>query len=343
MSLFCALAALLLPGSLFASTVPVTFRFQAGKSSLPGGSLNSSAESELQALIDGASAKEGIVRIRTFSSPEGKTSWNARLAQRRSDSVVALLKEKWPGLPDSLVVVENVAEDWKSVETYVRSVDKPWKEDALTLIRKGGDDLEERLLELWGGVAWDDLLWNCFTRIRRSEIEFIFAPDTQFSARSDLAGSSGPVEFVFPVGCTDWLKGFGNNAASLEQLTRALNQTEGGTVVIDAFASPEGRRSWNLVLARRRAESVRTLLIGAGISPDRITVRTQEENWAGLRSFVSDTYPGADRDEVLAILDDSSMDESQKESALRALSGGRTWNGLIASAMGGLRVVRVSF
>ena len=54
-------------------------------------------------------------------------------------------------------------------------------------------------------------------------------------------------------------------------------------------------------------------------------------------------YSGADGDEVLWILDDSSLGTEAKKSALRALDGGRTWRALIASHMSNLRRVRISF
>ena len=335
------LAALLLPGNLLATSVPVTFRFQAGKSAVAGGSMNASAGAELQSLLDEASRNgAGKICIRTFSSPEGKKSWNARLAEKRSESVLALLKEKWPGLPDSLVVVENVAEDWKSVVNYVRSVDAPWKDDALTLIRKGGDDLEERLLELWGGVAWDDLLWNCFTRIRRTEISLDFSSNTRFSQNGAEEAKSSPLLAVFPVGKTDMASVQASFKENLSSFVKGL--PSGAKIELEAWSSPEGKVSWNRTLARRRAESVRQLLISLGVPADRITVSGCEENWRGLRASVEESYFGADKDEILAIMDNASLSADERKSALEALSSGSSWNRLIAHCMQSLRCVSVS-
>lgn len=303
------------------------------------------ALAEVDALFGGERRSLTAIRIRTASSPEGKYNWNLRLAQRRSDAVVSLLKQRIPELDENLIQITNVAEDWAAVERYVAGSDKEWKKEALELIRSEKPDKEERMIDLWGGVAWDDLLWNCFTTIRCTEVEFVFAPDIQFSATSqDSAIDAVPVELAFAVGSTGISASYSDNPAQLERLSSLVQQCIGSSasLVVDAYASPEGRVSWNLVLARRRAQAVKQRLLAAGIPEEHIVIRTQSENWNGLRAYVDQFYPGRDKEELLRILDDDSIDDAKRESMLRALSSGYSWAQLSRSVMPELRLVRVS-
>ena len=134
-----------------------------------------------------------------------------------------------------------------------------------------------------------------------------------------------------------------DNPVQIEALTAAIQSNAPPEVIyLDAFASPEGRVSWNKVLAGRRAESVKNLLVELGIPSDRITVRTREENWEGLREVVESGYSGADKQEVLDILADSSLDAAAREEKLQSLNGGRTWAGLVSGWMENLRCVKIS-
>ncbi len=352
---FASLALFFLTGvsSLASSDVAwkSTLYFRAGSSSV---SVSESALSEIDAMLSSlGEGKVAGIRVRTYSSPEGSYNWNSRLASKRSDAVLDLLKQRCPSFPDSLVKVENVAEDWKSAEVYVRYSDKPWKEEALQLLRSGKGDLEERMQDLWGGVVWDELLWNCFTRIRRTEIEFISASNTQFSQSGKNADPgespaaapsiSAPLQFVFPVGKTALSDSGQLSSPSAEALSAFIEKLPSdATVFLDAFSSPEGRASWNKVLARKRAESVKARLISLGVPADRITVRSCEENWSGLRDFVASSYPGAEKDEILSVIDNRSIDDDVREQKLSAIAGGRPWQNLLAGAMSPLRVVKIS-
>ena len=157
--------------------------------------------------------------------------------------------------------------------------------------------------------------------------------------------SSGKPEIAikFAVGSTQLDKFCLDNPVQLEALTAAINSGAPPDVIyLDAFASPEGRVSWNRVLASRRAESVKSLLVELGIPSDRITVRTREENWDGLRFAVESGYSGEDKAEVLDILSDSSLDPEAREERLKSISGGSTWSRLVSGWMEDLRCVKIS-
>ena len=87
---------------------------------------------------------------------------------------------------------------------------------------------------------------------------------------------------------------------------------------------------------------MKNLLVELGVPSDRITVRTREENWDGLREVVESGYSGPDKQEVLDILADDSLDATAREEKLQSLNGGRTWAGLVSGWMGNLRCVKIS-
>ena len=325
-----------------------SFRWQAGKSSLDLSSrANASIAAELDALASSVEAgKIARVSVRSYSSPEGSLSWNTKLAARRSEAVVSLLKEKLPGLADSQIVVNDVPEDWASAEQFVHASSKPWKDEALQLLKSGKNDLETQLQDLWGGVVWDELLWNCFTRIRRTEICVEYTTDIEFSATSASPAEKPvgtPVCIKFPAGRSDILSGFLDNAGQIRALEEFVASLPAGSVVVlDALSSPEGKLSWNQTLGRRRAEAVKRQLVGLGVSADRITVRSCDENWAGLREVVASSWFGPDKNEILQILDDASLSGAVKKARLEALDGGAVWSRLIVASMQSLRCVKIS-
>lgn len=324
-----------------ASASGVSIIYKVGKTGTSAADLVSAADrSALEAMVaqvqNGEASK---ICIRSYSSPEGSYNWNQRLAERRSQSTLSLLKEIWPELPDSLVAIDNVAEDWAPAIAYVRRSSQPWKDEALQILQSNIPDKEEKLQDLWGGVVWDELLWNCFTRVRRTVVSTAPKSNIQFSA------SSGKPELSvkFAVGSTQVDKFCLDNPVQLEALSAAISSNAPPDVIyLDAFASPEGRVSWNRVLASRRAESVKSLLVELGVPSDRITVRTREENWDGLREIVESSYSGSDKQEVLDILADGSLDAAAREEKLQSLNGGRTWAGLVSGWMENLRCVKIS-
>ena len=136
---------------------------------------------------------------------------------------------------------------------------------------------------------------------------------------------------------------YGENKSVLAEL-HSLSNTENkpSGIVIDSYSSPEGRTSWNLVLARRRAEAVKKALIAAGYPADAITVNSCTEDWSGLRDNVAASYYGTEKSQILSILDDSSISDDERKSQLSKLSGGAVWNRLISGWMQDLRRVKIT-
>ena len=320
----------------------LVLKHNAGKSSVASGVDTDYALAALDSIASRAGSKINQIILTTYGSPEGTLSWNTKLAGLRSAKVLNIIKEKYPDLPDSCIVVKTVPEDWASAKSYLQSSDKSWKAEALQIINAGGDKRKEKLQDLWAGEAWDDLLWNCFFRLRRTEVNIDFASDFEFSGTSASEKSNDNL-ITFPVGSTSVKGWYGENKLVLDEFKKLLNTDNRPTkIVLDSYSSPEGRSSWNLVLARRRAEAVKNALVAAGYSADAIVVNSCVEDWTGLRDNVSATYFGSDKSEILLIIDDSSIDDNARKDKLSRLSGGASWNRLIGGWMQDLRRVKIT-
>ena len=94
------------------------------------------------------------------------------------------------------------------------------------------------------------------------------------------------------------------------------------TITITAAASPDGKSGYNLMLSRRRAESIRDYLVSSvpGLTSDRIRINAVGEDWAGLKKLVLDDPGFPSRDAVLGIIDSDRRNDT-KEKLLRAIPG----------------------
>lgn len=320
----------------------VTFTHKAGKAAVDFSSAaNKQALAELDNIARTQGGRIASIEVKSYSSPEGRLAWNTKLAGLRSEGVKKMVEELMGSQSYPDIRENNVPEDWDAAKAYLRLTDKPWKEEALKIIDAGGESRKEKMEDLWAGDAWDDLIWNCFYAVRRTEVVFTFAPNFEISEGSEPVPAS-ELSVKFAVGSTSVAHSYLDNAANLAALESLANTVVAGrTVVLDAYSSPEGRASWNLVLARRRAEAVKAYLVSRGVAPSAIEIRTVQEDWAGLAEGVDSSWFGTDKEQILAIARDSSLDSATKEARLRALGGGQVWNRLLASQMQDLRRVDV--
>ena len=124
-----------------------------------------------------------------------------------------------------------------------------------------------------------------------------------------------------------------------EDLQGLLERNVGiDSIAIFAWASPEGDYRHNVWLSDRRTKAARQYLLNtAGIGPERVFIRRQEENWPGLAQAVNDFYAGGDKEQILHILRDRQLSDQEKELALRQLDEGRTFEALLETVMKPLR------
>lgn len=96
-------------------------------------------------------------------------------------------------------------------------------------------------------------------------------------------------------------------------------------VEISGFASPEGGMALNMRLAKGRAEALKNYIQGEmpALRDEDFVIENGAEDWVGLRAMVAASRMEY-RDEVLAILDDSTQGTKRKV-ALMSLKNGRPY------------------
>lgn len=101
------------------------------------------------------------------ASPEGNVFYNEMLVQRRANSIAEYLREKIT-FADSIIVVRNITEDWKSLENMILADPKvPARAQVLDIISKyEGDEAEEQLMSLNEGKSWKYIYRKFFPLLR---------------------------------------------------------------------------------------------------------------------------------------------------------------------------------
>lgn len=131
-----------------------------------------------------------------------------------------------------------------------------------------------------------------------------------------------------------------------EQISRIIhyirNSPRIDSITIYSYSSPEGRYAHNSYLAKERGKAAMRFLLSH--SPDslkldagKIKLSPIAENWGGVISLVSGNYDRYDRELVLEILNDDTIDDDVRKRRLQHLDRGRSWRYIIDNYMPGLR------
>ncbi len=136
------------------------------------------------------------------------------------------------------------------------------------------------------------------------------------------------------------------------QITRIRNYISNSpridSIVINAYASPEGGYKYNRWLSIERAKTAKRLLLAWSsdtlrLNPSKIVIRPCGENWGGLTKSISETYSREDREQVLSILLDTTISDATRKTRLKAIDSGRTWRYIINNYMPVLRTAEWTF
>ena len=123
-----------------------------------------------------------------------------------------------------------------------------------------------------------------------------------------------------------------SNKDNIAKIVDHLQRSERiDSIAIYAYASPEGVYEHNLMLARRRAEAAKSFILSnlpddKKQTPPHIILHPVAENWAGLRLAVEQNYHRADREKVLAIIDDPTISDDTREWRLKNRLSPESWN-----------------
>lgn len=141
---------------------------------------------------------------------------------------------------------------------------------------------------------------------------------------------------TFPVASYELSKAFANNGQELARLEEFISRSleikgaELKEVLIEGFASPEGKAEYNQSLAEGRTLALSNYISGKypGLKK-AATYRTvgAGEDWEGLKKLVG-ISPLSNKEKLLSIIDRYPTD-TERESAIRNLDNGRTYGILL--------------
>ena len=147
----------------------------------------------------------------------------------------------------------------------------------------------------------------------------------------------------FPVNQIKIYPEYRNNPEELKKIISTIElvkndkNTQITEIDIEGYASPEGSYKANTRLAQGRAEALKDYVQGLyHFEKDFIKVTSVPEDWAGLRNYVANS-DFAQKDEMLTIIDDETLDYDTRELRLRTIDGGKAYATLLKECYPALR------
>jgi len=262
------------------------------------------------------------VKIIASCSPDGPLAFNQYLSRARAEAVAEYLKEKHPQLSEGSYIIKVVEEDWEGLASFVRRSNQPWKEDALSIIKAGGENVKTLLQELWVGEAWEYMVKHYFQQLRTVKMEFSFA-DNETPAPTT---SNATVKITYPRGIRHIYPGYGKNRDQLNVLETWINAGV-DTLYIYTASTPDGSLAANEALSENRSKVMTEYLRELGYQGTLVS-RCVGEDWDGVADLVGRMPEYQD---LSTLLNDDSLDKTALKSQLRKIGGGASWRQLIAT------------
>ena len=310
---------LLCAQSIFAaSDNKVQIRFRINQSAIdPDFKQNEDALSQADSLLS-LDSTTGIT-IKASCSPDGPLAFNQYLSRARAEEMAAYLKQRHPDFPENRIKVEVTDEDWEALAAFVRRSEKPWKEEALSILNNKDNSNKKQLLqELWVGEAWDYMVKQYFPQLRSIKVYFQEKP---------AAAASKPhegVQLFYPRGIRHIYPEYSNNRDQLNKLD-ALAYSHPDTLYIYTSSSPDGSSKANLELAKNRAKTVERYLRDELDYKGQVIIKATGEDWEGLAGMIEASEKLEYKEEMLEIINDSSLTAITKKQQLNRIAGGKAW------------------
>lgn len=126
----------------------------------------------ITAMLDSISGNLGMqirrIELTGYASPEGSLPLNDRLAHGRTEALKSYIKDE-ARLPDSIITVRHVAEDWDGLQAAIAASPLPDKEALLAIARSDdAPDVRERALRRHA-AAWAWISSEILPKLRRTE------------------------------------------------------------------------------------------------------------------------------------------------------------------------------
>lgn len=109
------------------------------------------------------------IEITGFASPEGSRKLNEELGIGRANSLMEYLKNAGFGLEDEDFSLRSGDENWQGLAELLEASDKPYREEALHIIRNtSGAERKAELRKLGGGQPYRDMLESIYPQLRNA-------------------------------------------------------------------------------------------------------------------------------------------------------------------------------
>ena len=199
-------------------------------------------------------------------------------------------------------------------------------------------------------------LYGCANCLKQEEHAFVMPVSlVRYAIQPSIAFVTPEVETVkaraeegrayldFPVNQVVIYPEYRNNSEELKKIISTIElvkndkNTQITGIEIKGFASPEGSYKSNARLAQGRAEALKDYVQGLyHFEKDLIKVTSVPEDWAGLRYFV-DNNDFKNKNEMLIIIDDETLDYDARELRLRTIDCGKAYATLLKECYPALR------
>ncbi len=157
------------------------------------------------------------------------------------------------------------------------------------------------------------------------------------------------LEIIFKVSKADIDSSVFDNEVTFGKILAAVDKIYSNSnfrvdkIEVAGYASPEGTVSFNKWLGENRAKALINYIIEHRpqyeLTPDHFVMRNGEENWTGLRRTLSESDMKVKND-VIAVIDDTTLTEVQKKSRIKAMDGGKVWDEMLKNIYPRLRSAR---
>ena len=157
------------------------------------------------------------------------------------------------------------------------------------------------------------------------------------------------LEIIFKVSKADIDSSVFDNEVTFGKILAAVDKIYSNSnfrvdkIEVAGYASPEGTVSFNKWLGENRAKALINYIIEHRpqyeLTPDHFVMRNGEENWAGLKRALSESDMKVKND-VIAVIDDTTLTEVQKKSRIKAMDGGKVWDEMLKNIYPRLRSAR---
>ncbi len=144
-------------------------------------------------------------------------------------------------------------------------------------------------------------------------------------------GLKEDIKFYFRIDSHIFESEFDQNKAELERLDKIIAEdnafVELDSLILYASASIDGTESHNEILAEKRAETIKNLMLKRypKIKPEDFVVKHKAEDWEGLRALISEDKQMPYKSEVLAIIDDATRTADEREQLLKSIHEKEIW------------------